>query len=75
MTHFDFVSPKETFSRLDSLLNPLSKGFSFIIRQGMHETPRFCSEGQKGRLGVIRTERKKFKNKTKRRKPKICSKT
>jgi hypothetical protein len=33
MTHLDFISPKETLPRLASTLNPLSKGFSFIIRQ------------------------------------------
>ena len=33
MTHLDFVSAKEALPRLASTLNPLSKGFSFIIRQ------------------------------------------
>jgi hypothetical protein len=33
MTHLDFVSAKETLPRLASILNPWSKGFSFIIRQ------------------------------------------
>jgi hypothetical protein len=33
MTHLDFVSAKEALPRLASTLNPLSKGFSFIIHQ------------------------------------------
>ena len=33
MTHLDFVPYEETLPRLDSPLNPLSKGFSFIILQ------------------------------------------
>jgi Ni,Fe-hydrogenase I small subunit len=33
MTHLDFVSAKKALPRLASTLNPLSKGFSFIIHQ------------------------------------------
>jgi hypothetical protein len=33
MTHLDFVSSKEALPKLASTLNPLSRGFSSIIRQ------------------------------------------
>jgi len=57
MTHLDFISAKETLSRLDSLLNPLSKGFSFIIRQECVRPLAFARGDKKERLGVTTKKR------------------
>ena len=66
MIHLDFVSPKETLSKLASLLNPLSKGFSFIIRQECVRPLAFAQGDKRERLEVIRIEKEKFNNKIKK---------
>ena len=53
MTHLDFVSAKETLPRLASTLNPLSRGFSFIIRQECVRPLHTLRVTKKERLRVI----------------------
>lgn len=57
MTHLDFVSAKEALPRLASTLNPLSKGFSFIIRQECVRPLAYARGDKKERLGVTKREK------------------
>ena len=57
MTHLDFVSTKEALPRLASTLNPLSKGFSFIIHQECVRPLAFARDDKKERLRVTKKER------------------
>jgi hypothetical protein len=76
MTHLDFVSAKEALPRLASTLNPLSRGFSLIIRQECVRPLAFARGDKKERLRVRRRKKGKFNNKIKKGGSlRVCSKT
>jgi hypothetical protein len=76
MTHLDFISAKEALPRLASLLNPLHKGFSFILRQECVRPLASARGDKKERLGVTRREKEKFNNKIKTGGSlRVCSRT